>query len=144
MERRRKEETNGKTKGGEFIFVLIATELRNCPTSKIAPHAGSSQLHSLARFSSPSCFRSSLLETVLFTPISPPPPRNSAFSSNSPQPLSYPAFPSLFIVKVRLFDVGGFAFLPNAGDSRKRKLRLGYRLATRFADPRLSTLIESN
>lgn len=33
----RKDEMGGKIKGAEFIFALIATELRNCLTSKIAP-----------------------------------------------------------------------------------------------------------
>jgi len=34
---KRENEVGGKIKGSEFIFALIATELRKCLTSKIAP-----------------------------------------------------------------------------------------------------------
>lgn len=34
---KREKRVGGKIKGSEFIFALIATELRNCLTSKIAP-----------------------------------------------------------------------------------------------------------
>jgi len=34
---KRENEVGGKIKGSEFIFALIATELRNCLTRKIAP-----------------------------------------------------------------------------------------------------------
>lgn len=36
-EEKRGNEVGGKIKGSEFIFALIATELRNCLTSKIVP-----------------------------------------------------------------------------------------------------------
>lgn len=44
---RRENEVGGKIKGSEFIFALIATELRNCLTSKIAP-AQANYIHLLS------------------------------------------------------------------------------------------------
>lgn len=43
----RENEVGGKIKGSEFIFALIATELRNCLTSKIAP-AQANYIHLLS------------------------------------------------------------------------------------------------
>ena len=53
-----------KIKGGEFIFALIATELRNCLTGKIAP-AQANYIHLL-----------DLLPPLLFLP----PPSSTPFS----------------------------------------------------------------
>lgn len=44
---KRENEVGGKIKGSEFIFALIATELRNCLTSKIAP-AQANYIHLLS------------------------------------------------------------------------------------------------
>lgn len=83
-----------KIKGGEFIFALIATELRNCLTGKIAP-AQANYIHLL-----------DLLPPLLFLP----PPSSTPFSHSklfslslslySSEPLSdsstlFPYFPSL-------------------------------------------------
>lgn len=58
---KRENEVGGKIKGSEFIFALIATELRNCLTSKIAP-AQANYIHLL----SSSCSRPLLIGAVLF------------------------------------------------------------------------------
>lgn len=44
---KRENEMGGKIKGSEFIFALIATELRNCLTGKIAP-AQANYIHLLS------------------------------------------------------------------------------------------------
>lgn len=66
---KRENEVGGKIKGSEFIFVLIATELRNCLTSKIAP-AQANYIHLLC-----------LLAPVLLNQSCPFHPNNKRISS---------------------------------------------------------------
>lgn len=73
-----------KIKEGEFIFALIATELRNCLTGKIAP-AQANYIHLL-----------DLLPPLLFLP----PPSSTPFSHSK-----------LFSLSLSLFERTTFRFL---------------------------------
>lgn len=106
----KEEEVDGrrKIKGGEFIFALIATEPRNCLTSKIAP-AQANYIHLLdllppllflpppsyiASFLSPTCFFPSLslsndttFPLFLIALVSPPSTRASLSGLRPSTPL---------------------------------------------------------
>lgn len=105
-ETRRRKEMDDEIKGAEFIFALIATELRNCSTSKIAP-AQANYIH--------------LLDLLL--PLAPKPLYSKlSFLLGPPSRAEPPplirlvpflmfALASLSTIEVHLFDVRGSAFL---------------------------------